>query len=437
MKGASNVIQQSDEGEQGGTRASTSAPALDVEAIRRDFPILERRVNGRELVFLDSGASSQKPKQVVEALVDYYYSSHANVHRGAHTLAAEATEAYEGARAKVARFINAGEDEVVFTRNTTEALNLVAESWGRANLKAGDEIVLSVAEHHANLLPWQRLRDELGVVLRFVGLTDEQRLDLSALEAALGPRTRLVTTFHMSNVLGAINPLERIAELAHGVGALLLVDGAQGAPHLSVDVEALGVDLYAFSGHKMLAPTGIGALYGRRELLADMPPFLVGGEMIRKVTLQETSYTVPPKRFEAGTPPIAEAVGFGAAVDYLEGVGIERIHAHSQALTERALAGLRALEGVTLYGPEGEDRGGIVTFTVEGVHPHDLATALDLMGIAVRAGNHCAQPLAQELGLRASARASFYLYNTEAEVDALVAGVAEVQRRFGAAPAGA
>lgn len=409
---------------------ATADAILDVASIRSDFPILERTINGYPLAFLDSAASSQKPRQVVEALTDYYYNHHANVHRGAHTLATEATEAYEEAHRKVAAFVGADVGEIVFTRNTTEALNLVAASWGRANLQAGDEVVLTVAEHHANLLPWQRLRDELGVVLRFVGLTPEQRVDMAEFEAALGPRTKLVTTFHMSNMLGAINPVARMAELAHGAGALLLVDGAQGAPHLPVDVKSLGADFYAFSGHKMLGPTGIGALYGRRELLEEMPPFLVGGEMIRRVTLEETTYTVPPKRFEAGTPSIAEAVALGAAVDYLEAVGLENVHRHSQALTQQAIGALREVEGVTLYGPEGEDRGGIVTFTVEGVHPHDLATALDQFGIAVRAGNHCAQPLAQYLDLRASARASFYLYNTEAEVERLAEGVAEVQRRF-------
>lgn len=405
---------------------------LDVAAIRQDFPILSRQVNGHQLAFLDSGASSQKPRAVVEALVEYYYNHHANVHRGAHTLAAEATEAYEQARVKVADFIGAHTNEVLFTRNTTEAINMLAGTWGRANLKAGDEVVLSVAEHHANLLPWQRLRDEQGVVLKFVGLTPEHRLDMVALENAITERTKLVSTFHMSNVLGAINPVARIAELAHGAGALLLIDGAQGAPHLPVNVRELGADFYAFSGHKMLGPTGIGALYGRYELLEVMPPYLVGGEMIRKVTLEETTFTFPPKRFEAGTPSIAEAIGLGVAADYLKRVGLENVHLHSQALTRRAIAGLRQLEGVTLYGPEGHDRGGIVTFTVADVHPHDLATALDQLGIAVRAGNHCAQPLAHELGLRASARASFYLYNTEEEVDRLVAGVKHVQQHFAA-----
>jgi cysteine desulfurase/selenocysteine lyase len=414
----------------------TSAAPLDVQALRRDFPVLQRQVNGHPLAFLDSAASSQKPTQVVQAMVDYYYGHHANVHRGAHTLAAEATDAYELARAKVARFIGAQADEVIFTRNTTEALNLVACSWGRSQLQAGDEVVLSVAEHHANLLPWQRLRDAAGVVLRFVPLTPEQRLDMQALERVIGPRTRLVTTFHMSNVLGAINPIRRIADLAHAVGAVLLVDGAQGAPHLPVDVTALGADFYALSGHKMLAPTGIGALYGRRQLLQQMPPMLLGGEMIRKVTLAGATYAEPPKRFEAGTPAIAEAVGLGAAVDYLQALSMQSVHEHCQALTRRAITGLRQIGGVTLYGPEGDDRGGVVSFAVDGVHPHDLATLLDQVGVAVRAGNHCAQPLAQELGIRATARASFYLYNTEEEVDRLVTAVADVKRRFARVTAG-
>lgn len=410
----------------------TATAPLDVDAIRRDFPILQRLVNGHPLAFLDSAASSQKPTHVVQAMVDYYYGHHANVHRGAHTLAAEATELYELARAKVARFLGAEPQQIVFTRNTTEAINLVAASWGASNLKEGDQVVLSVAEHHANLLPWQRLRDRQGVELRFVPLTPEQRLDVAALEEAITPRTRLVTTFHISNVLGAINPIKHIADLAHSVGALLLVDGAQGAPHLPVDVVRLGADFYTLSGHKMLAPTGIGALYARTELLREMPPVLLGGEMIRRVTLEEATYEEPPKRFEAGTPAIAEAVGLGAAVDYLLTIGMDRIHAHCQALARRAIRGLRDVSGVTLYGPEGDDRGGVVTFAVDGVHPHDLATLLDQVGVAVRAGNHCAQPLAQQLGVRATARASFYLYNTEAEVDRLVQGVADVGQRFSA-----
>lgn len=412
--------------------ASAQAPrGLDVEAIRRDFPILERVINGNPVAFLDSAASSQKPRQVVEKMVDYYYNHHANVHRGAHTLAQEATDAYEGARRKVARFINAEEDEVIFTRNTTEALNLVASTWGEEHLKEGDEVVLSVAEHHANLLPWQRLKETRGVVLRFVGLNDEQRLDMAALEAALSPRTRLVATYHMSNVLGDINPLAKIKTLAAEVGALLVVDGAQGAPGLPVDVQKLGADFYAFSGHKMLAPTGIGALYVKKSVLKGMPPFLLGGEMIERVTLEGATFADAPKRFEAGTPSIAEAVGLGAAVDYLSSVGMEAISAHSQKLTERAIRGLEELPGITLYGPEGENRGGVVSFSLAGVHPHDVATLLDAAGIAVRAGNHCAQPLSEALGVSATTRASFYLYNTAQEVDRLVAAVNEVRERFG------
>ncbi len=406
---------------------------LDPDRLRRDFPILERTVNGKPLSYLDSAASSQKPRQVVEAMVEYYYNHHANVHRGAHTLAVEATELYEGARAKVARFIGApGPRGLVFTRNTTEAINLIASSWGRMNLHEGDEIVLSVAEHHANLVPWHFLRRERGVVLRAVGLTAEGRLDLDALERALSDRTRLVTTFHMSNVLGLINPIRRIADLAHAAGALLLVDGAQGAPHLPVNVTELGCDFYTLSAHKMLGPTGAGAMWARESVLEQMPPFLGGGEMIRRVSIDDSTYADIPTRFEAGTPNIAEAVGFGAAVDYLGAVGMEAVARHDAELASYALARFDELDGVTLYGPRGADRGGIVAFNLDGVHPHDVATALDAEGIAVRAGHHCAQPLGRELGARASVRASFYLYTTRAEIDALVDAVARTRDFFAA-----
>lgn len=406
--------------------------ALDVNAIRRDFPILERTINGHPLAFLDSAASSQRPRQVVEAMTRYYYHSHANVHRGAYTLAGEATEAYEQARVKVAKFLGAPDPRsLIFTRNTTEAINLLAASWGRSQLQPGDEIVLSVAEHHANLVPWQVIAQERGAIIRVVHLTPEHRLDMVAFEAALTERTRLVTTFHMSNVLGTINPIKRLAELTHAAGALLLVDGAQGAPHLPVDVTELGCDFYTVSGHKMLAPTGIGALWGRPELLEEMPPFLLGGEMIESVTLEGSTFAGIPRRFEAGTPSIAEAVGFGAAVDYLSDVGMELVAQHDHALVGYALERLTELGGVTLYGPQGSDRGGIVSFNVAGVHPHDVATMLDFEGIAVRAGKHCAHPLGTELGVIASARASFYLYNTFEEVDRLVAAVAGVRDRFG------
>lgn len=406
--------------------------ALDVNAIRRDFPILQRLINGKPLVYLDSAASSQRPRQVVEAMTRYYYQNHANVHRGAYTLAGEASEAYEQARAKVANFLGAPDPRsLIFTRNTTEAINLVAASWGRSQLRPGDEIVLTVAEHHANFVPWQVVAQERGATLRVVHLTPEHRLDMASFEAALTDRTRLVATFHMSNVLGSINPIRRIAEMAHAAGALLLVDGAQGAPHLPVDVTELGCDFYAVSGHKMLAPTGIGALWGRPELLEELPPFLYGGEMIESVGLEGSTFAAIPKRFEAGTPSIAEAVGFGAAVDYLSDVGMENVAKHDQALVEYALERLSELDDVTLYGPRGDDRGGIVSFNIAGVHPHDVATMLDFEGVAVRAGKHCAHPLGVELGVNASVRASFYLYNTFEEIDRLLAAVTSVRERFG------
>ncbi|MFO7546876.1 MAG: cysteine desulfurase [Trueperaceae bacterium] len=408
-------------------------PPLDPQPLRRDFPILARTVNGKPLAYLDSAASSQKPLQVLDAMREYYTQHHANVHRGAHTLSVEATEAYEAARDAVARFVGAPDPRsLVFTRNATEAINLVAASWGRTNLRAGDEIVLTIAEHHANLVPWHFLKRERGIVIRPVGLTPEGRVDMQAFEAALTSRTRLVSTFHMSNVLGAVNPVRRMADLAHAAGALMLVDGAQAAPHLPVDVTALACDFYAFSGHKMLGPTGIGALWARPEVLDAMPPFLGGGEMIRRVDIDDSTYADIPMRFEAGTPAIAEAVGFAAAAAYLERVGMEAVHAHDLTLLAYALERMRGLDGVTLYGPEGDDRGGIVAFNVDGVHPHDVATALDLEGVAVRAGHHCAQPLARSLGVNATVRASFYLYTTFEEIDRLVAAVTHARDHFAA-----
>lgn len=404
---------------------------LDAAAIRSDFPVLEREVNGRPLVFLDSAASSQKPRQVVEAMSEYYYRHHANVHRGAHVLSVEATALYEEARAAVAAFVGADPSGLVFVRNATEAVNLVAASWGRTHLEAGDEVVVSVAEHHANIVPWQMVAAETGAVVRPVGIDGAGRIDLGALRDALSPRTRLVATFHVSNVLGSVNPVAEVAELAHAAGALLFVDGAQAAPHLPVDVAALGCDFYAFSAHKMLGPTGIGALWARPELLAGMPPYMGGGEMISRVTFEGTTYAPPPKRFEAGTPSIAEAVGFAAAVRYLEAVGMDAVRRHDEALVARALERLRGTPGVTLVGPE-EGRVGLVTFVVDGVHAHDVATALDLHGVAVRAGQHCAQPLHLELGIAASTRASFYLYNEPAEVDAFADALAAVLAHFAA-----
>ncbi len=406
---------------------------LDTSAIRRDFPILARSVNGQPLAYLDSAASSQKPRPVLEAMQTYYENHHANVHRGAHQLSIEATESFEAARAKVAAFLHAPEARsVVFTRNATEALNLVVRSWGSANLTEGDEVLVTVAEHHANLVPWHLLRDERGFTLRAVGLTPDQRVDMDAFAAALNDRTRAVATFHMSNVLGAINDVRRMADLAHAVGAVMIVDGAQGAPHLPVDVQAMGCDFYALSGHKMLGPTGAGALWARASLLDAMPPFLGGGEMIRNVSVQHSTFADIPHRFEAGTPNIAEAIGLGAAVDYLQAIGMDAVAAHDRALTAYALERMKPLAGVTLYGPEGDDRGGIVSFNIDGVHAHDVASALDAEGIAVRSGQHCAQPLHDAFGTPASARASFYLYTTEEEIDRLVAGIVRIRDFFGA-----
>jgi len=424
-----------DEPERGRLATIGVMSAIDVGSVRRDFPVLSREVNGVPLVYLDSAASSQKPRQVIEAMSDYYSHHHSNVHRGAHRLSVEATDMYEEARRKVAAFIGAPtSDSLVFTRNTTEAINLVAGSWGRASLAAGDEVVLTHAEHHANLVPWQLLARERGLVIRPVGLTPDHRVDIDALAAAITPRTKLVTTFHMSNVLGAINPVRRIADLAHAVGAVLLVDGAQGAPHLRVNVAELGCDFYAFSGHKMLGPTGIGALWAAAELLDAMPPFLAGGEMIAKVTILESTFAPIPKRFEAGTPAIAEAIGLGAAVDYLTAIGMDAVRRHDTALTDYALARLAEIDGLTLYGPRGEDRGGVVAFNLAGVHPHDVGSALDSLGVAVRAGHHCAQPLGMWLGVPATVRASFYLYNTMAEVDILVSAIEVTRAHFGREP---
>ncbi len=406
---------------------------IDPRRYRSDFPILSREVNGKPLIYLDNAASSQKPRQVIEAMVEYYQNHHANVHRGAHTLAAEATDLYEQTRTKVARFLGADDPRsLVFTRNATEAINLVAYSWGRANLTAGDEIIVTEAEHHANLVPWHLLAAERGVVVRGARLTPEQRLDLEHLESLIGERTKLVATWHMSNVLGAVNPIAKIADMAHDAGAKLLVDGAQAAPHLKVDVAALGADFYAISGHKMCGPTGAGALWVRPEILSQMPPFLGGGEMIRKVYLDHSSYADIPMRFEAGTPAIAEAIGLGAAVDYLEAIGMDAIFAHDQALARYTLERLEPLDGVTTFGPHGDDRGGIVAFTIEGVHPHDVASVLDSEGIAVRAGHHCAQPLMRALGVQSTARASFYFYNTEDEVDRFVEAVIRTRDYFAA-----
>jgi len=409
------------------------AMQINSDVIRRDFPILKRKVNNKKLVYFDNAASSQKPIQVIEAMAEYYYNHHANVHRGAHTLSVEATMMYEQARNKVAGFLNAANSEsVVFCRNTTEAFNLFAYSWARTYLRPGDEIIIDDAEHHANVVPWHLISKETGIVIKSISLKDDYRLDLQHYKSLLNDKTKLVSIAHMSNVLGTINPIAKIADLAHEFGALMIVDGAQAAPHIKVDVQALGADFYALSGHKMLAPTGVGAFWAKPELLRSMPPFLGGGEMIRKVSISESSYADIPMRFEAGTPNIAEAIGLGAAIDYLNNVGMENVLEHDQSLTNYALNKLEPLDGISLYGPVGSDRGGIISFNIDGVHPHDVATALDQEGIAIRAGHHCAQPLMKALAVQSTARASFYIYNTESEVDVFVEALIKTRDFFGA-----
>ena len=404
----------------------------DVEAIRADFPILQRRVNGHPLVYLDNAATSQKPRQVIDALVRYYEFTNANVHRGLHTLAEEATEAYESARAKVARFIGAEPESVVFTRNATEAINLVAYAWGLANLKSGDRIVLTEMEHHSNIVPWQLIARLTGAQLHYVPFTPEGEMDMEALDNALRQEPKLVAIVHVSNVLGTVNPVEEITRKAHAVGAKVLIDGAQAVPHKPVDVTRIGCDFYAFSGHKMLAPTGIGALYARRELLEEMPPFLGGGSMIRRVTHEFSTWADIPTKFEAGTPNIADAIGFGAAVDYLQHVGMEAIRQHEQRLTAEALRLLEAEEDIVVYGPrDPQRRCGLVSFNFKHVHPHDVAQVLDARGIAIRAGHHCCQIIMRRLDVTATARASFYLYNTIEEIHTFVEALDDVRKVFG------
>ena len=410
----------------------TTLTQFDVLAIRREFPILQQEVNGKPLAFLDSGASSQKPRQVIDCLEDYYKRYNANVHRGVYKLSEEATFAYERARGKVARFIGAASQrEVIFTRNTTEALNLVAYSWGGANLQPGDRILLTIMEHHSNIVPWQLLAQRTGAKLDYLGIDGEGRLRLDELDQKLSERTKLVALTHQSNVLGTINPVRAIAERAHAVGAVVVVDGAQSVPHMPVDVQALDCDFLAFSGHKMCAPTGIGVLWGRRALLEAMPPFLGGGSMIKVVELEQSTYADLPARFEAGTPAIGEAIALGAACDYLSEIGMEAIHRHEVELLAYALERLSAVEGLTLFGPRSvEQRGAAVSFTLDGVHPHDVAAILDGENVAVRAGHHCTQPLHRQLDVPATTRASFYIYNTHEDVDRLAAGLEKARRMF-------
>jgi cysteine desulfurase/selenocysteine lyase len=411
----------------------TSNNTLDTAAIRADFPILSREVRpGVPLVYLDSTATSQKPAAVIEAMERYYRHSNANIHRGVHTLAEEATALYESARDRVASFVNAGSrNEIVFTRNTTESINLVANAWGRANIKAGDVIVLTEMEHHSNLVPWQMLAAEKGAIIEIIPVTDNGELDLSTFDAILQKSPKIVCCTQMSNVLGTINPIPEMAAKARAAGALVLVDGAQSVPHFAVDVQTLGADFLAFSGHKMCGPTGIGVLWGRQALLEAMPPFLGGGDMIRRVYLREFKAADLPHKFEAGTPAIAEGIGLGAAVDYLLSVGLDRIHQHEQAIIAYALERLEEVPGVKVYGPKAERKGGVAAFTLAGVHPHDIAQILDTDGVAVRAGHHCAMPLHDRFQIPASARASFYLYNTTDEVDKLINGLYKVKELFG------
>ncbi len=417
---------------------SEIASSLDVQAIRQQFPILQREINGHPLAFLDSAASSQKPQRVIDRLSQYYEHTNANVHRGVYTLSEEATLAYEQARATVARWLGAASHrEVIFTRNTTEAINLVARAWGDANLRPGDRILLSIAEHHSNLVPWQMLAQRTGAHLDFLRIDGEGRLILEDLDGSadrpplLTERTKLVALAHQSNVLGTIHPIREIAARAHEVGALMLVDAAQSVPHMPIDVQALDIDFLAFSGHKMCGPTGIGALWGRRKILEAMPPFLGGGSMISHVSLESSTYAAIPARFEAGTPAIGEAIALAEAVDFLTSVGMERIAQHEHALLVYALEQLANVEGLRIYGPStAQDRGAVVSFTLEDVHPHDVAAVLDREGLALRAGHHCCQPLHAHFDIPATARASFYLYNEPSEIDRLVAGLNKARKLF-------
>jgi cysteine desulfurase/selenocysteine lyase len=405
----------------------------DLSALRADFPILHQEHHaGVPLIYLDNAATSQKPLRVIEAIDDYYRRYNANVHRGVHKLSEEATTAYEEARIKIRRFINASSKrEIIYTRGTTEGINLVAQTWGRANLKPGDVVISTAMEHHSNIVPWQMLALEKGFTLKFIPVLPVGTLDLEAYARFLNEGgVKLVTVMHVSNVLGTINPVAEMTRQAHEAGALILVDGAQSVPHMPIDVQALDVDWLAFSGHKMLAPTGSGVLYGKRDLLEAMPPWMGGGDMISRVRLDGTTYNDLPYKFEAGTPSIAEAIGLGCAVDYLSEIGMDKIRAHEQEITTYALERLAEVPSLTLYGPEAAKKGAVATFTMDGVHAHDVAQILDSVGIAVRGGHHCAQPLHDHYGIPASARASFYLYNTTAEVDALIEGLYKVRRTF-------
>jgi cysteine desulfurase/selenocysteine lyase len=411
----------------------TAQAKLDARRLRGDFPILEQEIHGKPLAYLDSAVSAQKPRQVLDAIRNFYETSYGNVHRGVYTLSERATEAYEGARQKVATFVNAPSPrEIVFTRNATESLNLVAYAWGLPTLGPGDLVVVTELEHHSNFVPWQYVAKRTGAGFRAIRLTDKGELDLDCLEevSAQG-EVKLVAANYVSNALGTVNPVERLAAWAHEQGALMVVDAAQAAPHRRVDVQALGCDFLAFSAHKMCGPTSVGALWGRHELLAKMEPFNLGGHMIRAVNLDETTWGDVPAKFEAGTQPIAEAVGFGAAVDYIEEAGLEAIEQHEHELVAYALERMADVPGITLYGPAPERRAGIVSFNLDGIHPHDVSQVLDYEGVAIRAGHHCCQPLMQRLGVAATNRASFYLYTIPEEIDRLVEGLHKARKVFG------
>ena len=401
---------------------------LDVDAVCQDFPILKRQVHGRRLVYLDSAASAQKPLSVIEAIDHLYRTSYANIHRGVYTLSEEATLAYEQAHERVSRFIKADFEELIFTKNTTESLNLVAYAWGLNNLQAGDEIVATQMEHHSNIVPWQQIARRTGATVRFIRIDDQGKLDMAHAAELIGPRTKLVSVTHVSNVLGTVNPVYELGQMAHAQGALICVDGAQSIPHMAIDVRTLDCDFFAFSGHKMLGPTGIGGLYGKRALLERMEPFLFGGDMISEVTFDGATWNDLPWKFEAGTGPIAQGVGLGAAVDYLEKLGMDAIHHHEQMLVSYALDQMRQVRDLEVYGPAAHERGGVISFNLEGVHPHDMASILDQQGVAIRGGHHCAMPLMHVLGVNGTSRASFYIYNTVEDIDMLVEAVGEARR---------
>ncbi|HMB18399.1 MAG TPA: cysteine desulfurase [Gaiellaceae bacterium] len=406
---------------------------LDAHALRADFPILAQEINGKPLAYLDSAVTAQKPRQVLDAMTQFYETSYGNVHRGVYALAERATEAFEGARERIARFVNAPSSrELIFTRNATEGLNLVAYAWGFTNLGPGDLVVVTELEHHSNFVPWQYVAKRTGAGFRMIPLTDAGELDIDALDEIVADgRVKVVATNLVSNALGTINPVERLSAWAHEHEAIMVVDGAQAAPHLAIDVQAIGCDFFAFSAHKLCGPSGVGALWGRRELLEEMEPFNLGGHMIRKVQFEETTWGDLPHKFEAGTSPIAEAVGFGAAVDYITAAGLDAIERHEHELAAYALERLRDVPGIVLYGPPAERRAGIVSFNIEGIHPHDVAQVLDWEGVAIRAGHHCCQPLMHRLGVAATNRASFYLYTVPEEIDRLAAGLLRVRKVFG------